>query len=249
MKNELDAPTGRYDDNYLRWKDWAAIDSFGRLDAAQEVYYRAELARAGVRSPARVLELGFGNGEFLAFCRQNSWPALGTEVNEALIEAARRDGYTAIRAAELGDEGGEQYDLVVAFDVLEHLNQDDLCRLVALIASLLRPGGVLLARFPNGDSPFGLSLQHGDITHLTTIGSGKVEYLAKFANLDIVFLGGPAQPLAGRSLSGKLRRLLIASLRGLLEASFKRLFFSSTRVCYFSPALVVCLRKPIGAVS
>jgi hypothetical protein len=33
---------------------------------------------------------------------------------------------------------------------------------------LMRDDGVLVLRFPNGDSPFGRRTQHGDPTHVTT---------------------------------------------------------------------------------
>jgi hypothetical protein len=54
---------------------------------------------------------------------------------------------------------------------------------------MLRNGGVFIARFPNGDSPFGLANQNGDLTHVTAIGSEKFRYLVQRLDSDLLFIG------------------------------------------------------------
>lgn len=92
---------------------------------------------------ARVLDLGAVNGanvEFLANCGARLWVADlvrivdGAEVrNEAL--------WAALPAQVEGDP----FDLVLAWDVLNYLERDQVERLISRIADLCRPGAVLLA--------------------------------------------------------------------------------------------------------
>ena len=53
---------------YAEWKGWNS-ESFGTCSAADEVYFAAELRRAGVEAVdgSYILELGFGNGTFAAW--------------------------------------------------------------------------------------------------------------------------------------------------------------------------------------
>ena len=55
-----------------------------------------------------------------------------------------------------------RFDTVVAFDVFEHFALEEIEARLAALETMIRPGGHLLMRFPNGQSPFGLVLQHGD---------------------------------------------------------------------------------------
>ena len=230
-----------YGKDYLQWKEWGKHCSFGELDESQRAYYRAELRNTKLELIRDVLEIGFGNGSFLAFCKENSWNTLGTEMNPELVTLALERGFQAVDANRLVLAEAQSWDLIVAFDVLEHVDQSKLIEMLVLIRQLLRPGGVFVARFPNGDSPLGLQLQHGDITHLTTLGSGKVEYFAKTLEYEIVSLRGAVQPIFRDGFASTLRRLLIVPLKNVLELLIKKLFFPGTRVAFLSPSLVVCL--------
>jgi SAM-dependent methyltransferase len=237
-------PKAKYGREYLIWKNWGGAQSFGHLDRAYAAYYLAEIRNTGLGQINRVLEIGFGNGGFLTFCKSQSWGVCGTEENSGLIEAAKLAGFEATPANQLSVAPSETFDLVAAFDVIEHIEQQSLPLLFDEIRRLLRPGGVFLARFPNGDSPFGLSLQHGDVTHVTTIGSGKIEFFAKNSGFQIVSMGGAASPILCGSITLAARRAVIAPLRAVLDFVFKKIFFNGQKISFFSPSLVVCLRKP-----
>ena len=69
------------------------------------------------------------------------------------------------------------FDTIVAFDVFEHFTQQQIRDRLAAAAVLLKPGGGLVLRFPNGQSPFGLAPQYGDATHVTPLSLGAVVQL------------------------------------------------------------------------
>jgi len=56
-------------------------------------------------------------------------------------------------------------DCVVAFDLIEHFTKNELIGLVDEVCRVLRPGGRWIIHTPNGESPFGMRIRYGDITH------------------------------------------------------------------------------------
>ena len=153
-------------EGYAQWKRWQGSFEVREREAR---YFAAEFRGMPLRGK-RVLEIGFGSGSFLTWAKFE-----GAEV-------------CAARNASLGELVGEdaRYDLIVAFDVIEHWDTDELIANFRHIAALLADDGVFLARFPNGHSPFGRVYQHGDFTHKSVISHYKIGYLATISNLDVV---------------------------------------------------------------
>ncbi len=234
-----------YGQSYLEWKGWEEAN-FAKAGSLETAYFDAELKRSGFTATetSRVLEIGFGNGSFLAYARNKSWNTVGTEVNEFLVRMAKARGLTAIHADELDTLESSSFDLIVAFDVLEHIPPSGLLAFVQELVTLLRPGGLLLARFPNADSPFGLLNQNGDITHLTAIGLGKVRYLNRELETNLVFFGGQAVPLHGGSVTRSLRRMLGLALFKVADAFVNRVFFSNDHIAFCSSNVVMVLQVP-----
>jgi SAM-dependent methyltransferase len=107
----------------------------------------ALLRRAGLPAVPRVLDAGCGTGRNLA-----EFGALGTaqgvDPSPAAIEFCRRRGLTGVTAAgieELPFEDGA-FDLILATDVLEHVQRDDLA--AAELRRVAAPGAVLVVTVP-----------------------------------------------------------------------------------------------------
>lgn len=241
------APLGaEYGDPYLTWKDWDAA-GFAQLRKTDAIYFDAELARTGAALPpgSQVLEVGFGNGGFLRYGRQRNWAMQGTEVNPALVETARRHGFDAIHTDTLQVFADASFDLVAAFDVLEHIPSEHLLGFLAEIRRVLKPGGVCISRFPNGDSPFGLLNQNADVTHVNVMGSGKCRYFIAKLGLEPVRVGGEAEPLLGGSLLGILHRLVALPIKKALNLFVNQVFFPRMGgVSFLSANLVMVFRRP-----
>ena len=169
-------------EGYAQWKGWQGDFETSDRDAR---YFAAELAGIDL-SGKRVLEIGFGNGSFLAWARRQNAQVTGTEIIDTLIEQARTKGYDA-QSASLPTllASGRQFDLIVAFDVFEHWHKDELIANLGQLHALLAGDGLLLARFPNGHSPFGRVHQHGDLTHMTTLSSSSVTQLAQMTGFTV----------------------------------------------------------------
>jgi 2-polyprenyl-3-methyl-5-hydroxy-6-metoxy-1,4-benzoquinol methylase len=222
-----ETPIGCADVNYAEWKDWAP-GSFGRYDRIEAAYFAAEVP-IPPHAQARILELGFGNGAFLAWARDQGADVYGVEMNPLLVERGRQllgeqRAFGTLDASEL-DARRETFSHIVAFDVLEHIPQDEYPALFGRLVALLAPGGRCIVRFPNGDSPFSRAIQHGDPTHVTTLGSAKLVYFAQRAGLKVKAVRAPALPTANVGWRRSLRRRLVLGLRFVIESIIGRAYF------------------------
>ena len=97
----------------------------------------------------RLLDLGSGSGHFLAHARRRGFDVRGVEPAPAPAQYARENLNVPVINQDLTqvDFPPECFDVITAWDVLEHLGDPR----AALDRSLrwLRPGGIFAARFPS----------------------------------------------------------------------------------------------------
>lgn len=232
-------------DKYLDWKHWRG-ESFGRCEPLLASYFATETgicAKPGVR----VLEVGFGNGAFIGWARGMGVEIFGIELSEELVERATKllgegRAFLAPDGPALADLAGSFSD-IIAFDVVEHIQLSELPHFFRQMRDLLRPDGRLLLRFPNGDSPFGRLYQHGDPTHVTTLGQERVRYLASQAGLVLESIRAPRLALQGTTLKRRMRRGLLTLGRYCVERAIGYLYFGG-RVLPLDPNYVAILTRP-----
>lgn len=232
------------EEQYLNWKGWAAEKFGAPLRPRDRRYYDVELKRTGLpmEKPLDVLEIGFGNGGFLYYAQNRGWHVVGTETNRYLVDVATQNRFEAVCTENLSTFADGSFDLIVAFDVIEHIPSTSIVGFLQEARRVLRKGGVLLARFPNGDSPFGLVSQHGDITHVSVIGHGKAAYFAKAMGASVVFVGGLAQPIPAGEVLWTVYRLIAVPLRKLINFLIRLIFHPTCRADMTSTELVMILR-------
>jgi len=109
---------------------------------------RALLARELKRlRPGRALDIGAAGGGNTRVLRSFGWSALALEYGSEGAEVARERGLDVIRAdARCLPMATDSADLVIAFDILEHIEEDHLA--ASEIARVLRPGGIALIAVP-----------------------------------------------------------------------------------------------------
>jgi SAM-dependent methyltransferase len=218
--------------DYIDWKDWRG-GSFGDCDPLLARYFEAEtgiLPKPGVR----VLEIGFGNGCFIGWSSAIGVEVFGVEINAALVDRCKSflgegRAFADLYDARLSVAAGS-FTHIVAFDVIEHITQDDLPKFLARLKTLLAVGGRVILRFPNGDSPFGRIYQHGDPTHVTTIGRSKITYFAHQSGLEVEEIRAPRLPMTGVGLRRALKRYVLAMGRYCVEHLVGILYFGGTAI-------------------
>jgi SAM-dependent methyltransferase len=104
-----------------------------------------ELNRIG--RPGTALDIGAAGGGNTRVLRSHGWHPLAIEYGVEGAEVARDRGLDVVRAdARALPVAAGSVDLVVAFDVLEHIEEDDAA--MAEITRVLRPGGTALIAVP-----------------------------------------------------------------------------------------------------
>lgn len=231
-------------DAYIEWKDWDET-TFGKFTSLDASYYGAETSITG-DSPPRLLEIGFGNGSFLGWIKSLGGETFGVETNAVLNERARilfgpDCFFEDLRDTKL-DRLQSHFTHIVAFDVIEHISIEHLPGLLERLRDLLTADGRLILRFPNGDSPFGRMIQHGDPTHVTTMGQHKLVYLARNAGLRVVEIRAPALPLHGVGWAGFIKRAGVKLGRYCVERLFSVLYYGGQRIPLDSNYVAVLVR-------
>lgn len=247
MKNNLkdfSSTAKREDGSYLDWKGWHD-DTFGQLTKEHDIYFSSQLKRVQcpIKSEMRILEIGFGSGKFLAYATNQGAKVTGTEINEHLVYMGKRRGFDVHFTNNVSNFPQDHFDLVVAFDVLEHIPQEYLGEFIKRIRDILRPGGKFLSRFPNGDSPFGLINQNGDMTHITSIGSSKVRHLAEIGGMKVLFIEGEAEPILAVKGIFVLHRLFSIPIKFMLNIFINVVILGRRNIAFFSLNLVAVLKK------
>lgn len=107
--------------------------------------------------PLRWLDFGCGAGAFLKYLRERGSIAgrrldlTGHDVGSYAELLRTRDGFRILGLEELSREPAARYDVIDLIEVIEHLpNPSDA---IALLARLLKPGGLLLLTTGNLDGP------------------------------------------------------------------------------------------------
>lgn len=98
-------------------------------------------------APGRALDIGAAGGGNTRVLRDRGWDAAAVEYAHEGAVTAKDRGVNALQGDVLAlPVAGDTVDLVVAFDVLEHIEDD--VRATAEIARVLRPGGTFLVAVP-----------------------------------------------------------------------------------------------------
>jgi 2-polyprenyl-3-methyl-5-hydroxy-6-metoxy-1,4-benzoquinol methylase len=226
-------------DTYQRLKGWDA-QPFMEPTPGDRMFYDHYLGSLDLAG-SKVLEIGFGNGNFLGWAKANGAVVYGTEIQEAAIAKAQANGVQVLPLdlAEARDELRGELLIVAAFDVMEHLTMGQNAALLAAGADMLQPGGVLIARFPNGQSPLSLPIQHGDRTHVSVLSIPIVEQMITDLPFDVAYAGEPFRTLTGGALSRFVRHG-----QNLLRRSVTRLIWSIYgQIPLYANAVVVLRRR------
>jgi SAM-dependent methyltransferase len=222
--------------NYRSWKQWQDR----RVLPTESRLYQIELDRSGIKPPAALLEIGYGDGSFLRHALARGHAVAGVELADDGVQALRGLGIDA-RAGSVAEFADRSFALVVAFDVFEHMSPAEILDTLRQAQRVLAPGGRLLARFPNAASPFGAINQCGDITHKTALSGQSFTQLAAVAGFRTVLVANAAWTWRGNSLVGSILKPLALVARRCIEVVLGFVYFG--KLVSLDPEVTVIVEK------
>ncbi len=163
---------------------------------------------------AQVADLGCGSGDLLACLQGLGYRRLyGVDASREQVELARRHLPEVVHGdfLELLPDLAGRFDLVTSFDVVEHLDKDQVLAFLDGCHCALRPGGRLILQTPNAESPWGSDVRYGDFTHETCFNAHSLGWLLELCGFrDIAARETGPRPLGLKSL---VRTLLWQAIR------------------------------------
>jgi SAM-dependent methyltransferase len=117
-----------------------------------------------------ILEIGCGYGAFGYFIQKAGYTRyIGIDGSEEQVAEARRLNIKNIILGDLVEYletlAENSLDLLIALDVIEHFNKEELSDLIDLFHHVLKKDGLIITHQPNAEGPFGNAIRHGDFTH------------------------------------------------------------------------------------
>ena len=162
-----------------------AADARARLRLAAP-YLKSLMKQLPGAKDAHILDLGCGYGPWLYWLREAGYQRLeGVDGSAEQVEMAHRLGLDFVRQGDILHDLAERppasCDVVLAFDVIEHLGKQEALQLADGVFRLLRPDGLFILHLPNGGGIFSGHVVYGDITHETTYTAHSLEQLLRCA--------------------------------------------------------------------
>jgi SAM-dependent methyltransferase len=127
--------------------DESSIEAWQRM--MQPVFKRAVHLLQKYKGKGRLLDVGAGFGFFLSEMKRRGWEVMGVEISQKGMDYARDVLGVKIYPGPLEKVGFPEnyFDAVTAFYVIEHLPNP--MAFVKECHRVLKPGGVLLLRYPH----------------------------------------------------------------------------------------------------
>ncbi len=187
MSNRQNAYLSTYASTHPVYSHRRADESPGRRAQIRRLLSR----QLTIDKSLRLLDLGCGDGALLRVARDLGVENLeGVDLSPEMVAKTRAVGFSVEledALSFLAAQPDNSFDVVCAFDVLEHLDHEKLSGVCENVLRILKSGGTFLIHVPNGASPYAGRMRYGDITHeraftresmrqvLRTIGFASVE--------------------------------------------------------------------------
>lgn len=203
-------------------------------------YYTSEIDNLKISKNSKCLEIGFGNCDFLNYCKNNNIDIVGYEINQYYYDKALEKGYNVLFGDIIEIDIKDKYDFIFLFDVLEHIPKNKILSYFQTFHEILNPNGKIFIRCPNGSSPFGLIYQNGDLTHETFLNEYSLEQICGITNFDFIECRNPKYLYNPYSFSFIIK-IAIFTLRRFIEL-FIGLIFVGKKLS-LDPNLIAILKK------
>ena len=168
----------------------ATLDGEGKDQAWSEMYFSHHiLPHLPVGLDAKILDLGCGHGTYVQALRNFGYAdTTGVDISEDQIRYAREElgikGLVVEDSIDFFYKTNEKYDVILALDILEHLEVDYTIDLLKLMRKSLSEKGKIIIQVPNAISPLSVC-RYGDITHKRAYTVGSMKQVLNYAGFSL----------------------------------------------------------------
>jgi len=226
-----------------------------------------EAVKQGLQAHFSVLDVACGSGAFIRAAQDKVQRAIGIDTNPAAVKQAEQSGATVYETAvaDFSETHREQFDVVTAFQVLEHL--DNIMPFVEAAYRCVAPGGLLYVSVPNRGRRLRTEFEALDHPphHITKWGARQLHALAE--QLGAELLGIEYEKMDNRQIISALRQRDLPAVlperlpaRDLLIKAFSKLlltpplsmlmrsnFMQQRKGLYGHTVLAVLRKRPAAA--
>jgi cyclopropane fatty-acyl-phospholipid synthase-like methyltransferase len=209
MQTEID-----YSRHYLNWHS----DSPEHMEKMRLFYEKRMLPYFPPDRNVKILDIGCGMGFLLNALKGAGYINIsGIDVDEHQVMSCRKKGLDVTRTSDTAgflEEHAGEFDVITAFDVLEHIPPDHQIAFVRSVSTALKTKGVFMATVPNATSALASRNRYIDYTHhvlFTEVSLDFVLYNGGFRNIGI----RPMEyVIYSFSLKSIIHRLMLGFFRG-----------------------------------
>ena len=145
-----------------------------------------------------ILDVACGYGAYLYYLnRLNFTNAFGIDLSLENINLANSIGVHNVMQQDLFDYldnlEANSLDVILAIDILEHLDNHEIFKFITQAKKVLKTGGSIIIHTPNANSPFFGRIRYGDFTHKTAFTPRSMKQIFRSEGLSdiICFESGP----------------------------------------------------------
>ena len=172
---------------------------------------------------SKIIDVGCGNGSIIWWLQQNGFVnTWGIDISAEQIETGRTLGVKNIEQADLTEFLNEKknfYNLVIARDIIEHLDKENIVECLSSCYESLTKDGKIIIQAPNAESPFFGRIRYGDFTHYAAFTFSSLSQLLRLVGFTEVQCYPTAPRIHGTTL------FIRSILWKVVEALYKFLLF------------------------
>lgn len=173
---------------------FAYDDAVKGFEILRKMYTRWYLPVLPADKNTPILDVACGQGQFLYFLGKAGYANCnGIDVSEEQLEIARKIGIQNIAREDVFSflpKHKEEYGVVVANHIIEHLRKEEAVRLVDAIYGALKPGGLFIVGTPNASYLFAARNIYIDFTHETGYTAASLSQLMRVCGFESVEVYG-----------------------------------------------------------
>lgn len=159
----------------------------------------------------RILDLACGIGGFLKVIKDSGYTDItGVDTSEEEINFAHNNGLTSLIRDDIFNYmatcESEQFDFVLALDIIEHLESEEILLFMNQVNRILKPKGKIIIHTPNAEGIFGSKVRYADFTHAIAFTQNSITQVCTYAGFSSVKCYEDKPVLY--SLTGLIRRII-----------------------------------------